>query len=167
MTGVQTCALPICFDALLAKAEHTPDPLEKLHIFRALADVNDPDLARRMVDIALGNQVPAGSAPALIAVLASKHADMVWQMLAPRLDDPSLPFEKTLRWRMAASIAGYSADPARIADLEAYEAASVPPEARKPFLSAVASIRRNQRFTGTVLPQIDQWIAGRAPAAGL
>jgi aminopeptidase N len=154
------------FDALLAKADHTPDPLEKLHIFRALADVNDPDLARRMMDIALGNQVPAGSAAALIAVLARKHADMVWQMLAPRLDDPSLPFEKTLRWSIAGSIAGYSADPARIADLEAYEAASVPPEARKPFLSAVASIRRNQRFTGTVLPQIDQWIARRAPAAG-
>jgi aminopeptidase N len=154
------------FEALLAKADHTPDPLEKLHVFRALAGVNDPDLARRMIDIALGNQVPAGSTPTLIALLARKHADMVWKTLAPRLDDPSLPFEKTLRWTIAGSIASYSADPARIADLEAYEAASVPPEARKPFLSAVASIRRNQRFTATVLPQIDQWIAGRAPAAG-
>jgi hypothetical protein len=88
-------------------------------------------------------------------------------MLAPRLDDPSLPFEKTLRWTIAGDIASYSADPARIAELEAYEAASVPSEARKPFLSAVASIRRNQRFTRTLLPQIDQWIAARAPAAAM
>jgi len=155
------------FDALLAKANHTTDPLEKLHIFRALAGVKDSDLARRMVDIALGNQVPAGSAPSLIETLARKHADAVWQMLAPRLDDPSLPFEKTLRWTIAGDIASYSADPARIAELEAYEAASVPSEARKPFLSAVASIRRNQRFTRTLLPQIDQWIAAHAPAAAM
>ena len=154
------------FDALLAKADHTTDPLQRLHIFRALAGVNDADLARRMVDVALGNQVPAGSAPSLIEILARKHADLVWQMLAPRLDDPSLPFEKTLRWMLAGDITSYSADPARIPELDAYEAANVPPEARKPFLSAVASIRQNQRFTATLLPQIDQWIAARAPAAG-
>jgi aminopeptidase N len=173
MPAEQRCALTIVaeqadtagFDALLAKADHTTDPLEKLHIFRALAGVDDPDLARRMVDISLGNQVPAGSAPSLITTLAHKHADVVWKMLAPRLDDPSLPFEKTLRWRIASAIASYSADSARIAELEAYEAANVPPEARKPFLSAVASIRRNQRFSGAVLPQIDQWIAAHAPAA--
>jgi aminopeptidase N len=168
----QRCALDIAaeqadtagFDALLAKADHTTDPLEKLHIFRALANVNNPDLARRMVDIALSNQVPAGSAPALIGALARMHADMVWHSLAPRLGDSSLPFEKTLRWEIASQIASYSADPARIADLEAYEAANVPLEARKPFLSAVASIHRNQRFTSKVLPQIDAWIAARALA---
>jgi aminopeptidase N len=170
----QRCALAVVaqqadtpgFDQLLAKADHTTDPLEKLHIFDALAGVNDSDLARRMVDVALGNQVPAGSAPSLIETLARKHADLVWQMLAPRLDDPSLPFEKTLRWTIAGDIASYSADPTRVDELEAYEAANVPLEARKPFLSAVASIRRNQRFTGTVLPQINQWIAARVPVVG-
>ena len=165
----QRCALAIVaehadgpsFDALLVKADHTTDPLEKLHIFRALATVDNADLARRMVDVALGNQVPAGSAPTLIDALSLTHADMVWQLLAPRLSDASLPFEKTLRWDIAGTIAGNSADPARIADLEAYETANVPQEARKPFLSAVASIYRNQRFTSQVLPQIDEWVAAR------
>jgi hypothetical protein len=170
----QGCALAIVaeqadppgFDKLLAKADRTIDPLEKLHIFRALAGVNDSDLARRMVDVSLGDLVPAGSAPVLIEILARKHPDIVWEILAPRLGDPSLPFEKTLRWQMAGDIASYSAAQSRITALRAYEIAHVPSEARKPFLSAVASIRRNQRFASTVLPQINQWIAARAPVAG-
>jgi aminopeptidase N len=150
------------FDALLARADRTADALEKMHIFRALAGVNDPALARRMLDVALGNQVPAGSAPSLIAILDREHPDLAWEVIAPRLDDPALPFEKTLRWAIAADIAGRSANPERITDLEAYEDRSVPPEARKPFLEAVASIRQNQRIASTVLPEIDRWIAARA-----
>jgi len=150
---------PGTFDALLARALKTGDPLQKQHLFKALAGVIDPALARRMIDVALGDQVPAGTAPELIVSLARKHPDLVWEVLAPRLDDARLPFEKTLRWRIAAAIAGFSSEPQRIADLEAYEARSVPAEARKPFLEAVASIRENQRIASDVLPEIDRWIA--------
>jgi hypothetical protein len=89
---------------------------------------------------------------------------MTWEVLAPRLEDPGLPFAKTQRWEIAGVIAGYSAQPQRIADLEAYEARSVPPEARKPFLESTAAIRRNQRIVSRVLPDIDRWIAARASA---
>jgi len=34
----------------------------------------------------------------------------------------------------------------------------VPPESRRPFLAAVAAIRRNQRIVGRVLPDVDRWI---------
>jgi aminopeptidase N len=147
------------FDALLARARQTTDPLEKAHLFHALAGVTDPALARRMVDIALTDQVPAGSNDRLLGELAKRHPDMVWDTLAPRLDDPQLPFSRTQRWSLAGEIAAYSSEPGRIADLEAYEARSVPPEARKPFLESVAAIRRNQRIVTRVLPEIDRWIA--------
>ena len=149
------------FDALLARAQKTTDPLEKLHVFRALASVADPSLARRMIDVALGDQVPAGTSPGLIDALAREHPDMVWEVLAPQLDNPKLPFSKSQRWELAAGVAAYSAAPQRIADLEAYEARSVPPEARKPFLGAVADIRTNARIAQSVLPDIDRWIAAR------
>ena len=55
-------------------------------------------------------------------------------------------------------MAGYSADPQRIADLDAYVARSVPAEARRPFLSAAASIRQNVLYATKVLPEIDGWI---------
>jgi hypothetical protein len=106
--------------------------------------------------------VPAGTAPELLARLGRRHPDVVWAALAPRLDDPDLPVDKGERWRLAADIAGFSSQSQRIADLEAYEARSVPAEARKPFLESVASIRRNQRIAADVLPEIDRWIAARS-----
>ena len=66
---------------------------------------------------------------------------------------------QTQRWRVAAAVAAGSSDPQRIADLEAYEARSVPPESSKPFLAAVAAIRRNQRIAARVLPEVNRWIA--------
>jgi len=99
------------FDSLLDKARGA-DPLEKEHIFEALSHVSDPVLARRMVDIALGDEVPAGSSPTLLSRLARKHPDMVWQVVAPRLDGPSLHLDKPERWELAAAIAAGSADPA-------------------------------------------------------
>jgi hypothetical protein len=134
------------------------DPLEKEHIFEALSNVSDPVLARRMVDIALGDEVPAGSSPALLSRLARKHPDMVWQVVAPRLDDPTLHLDEPERWELAATIAASSADPARIADLQTYASRSVPADSRRPLLAAEAAIRENQRIAARVLPQLNAWI---------
>ncbi|HEY6924362.1 MAG TPA: M1 family metallopeptidase, partial [Steroidobacteraceae bacterium] len=129
---------PATFDNLLDKARQA-DPLEKEHIFEALSRVSDPVLARRMVDIALSDEVPAGSSPTLLDVLARKHPDMVWRVMGPRLDDPTLHLDPPERWELAASIAASSADPARIADLQAYESRSVPENSRRPLLAAEAA----------------------------
>jgi aminopeptidase N len=146
------------FDAMLGRAEHASDPLEKLHLYRALAGVSDPALARRMIDVALSDKVPAGSNSGLLERISENHPDLTWEILAPRLDDPKLPFTKIERWFLAAGVAGDSARPQRIADLEAYQARNVPQVARKPFLGAEAMIRRNERISQTVLPELDSWI---------
>ena len=145
------------FDALLEKARKA-DPLEKEHILLALCGVIDPILARRMVDIALSDEVPTGSSPQLLGWLSIEHPDMVWQVVAPRLDSPTLHLDQPERWELANFIASSSADPQRIAELEAYESRSVPVESRKPFLASEASIRQNQRFVSQVLPRLDAWI---------
>ena len=51
--------------------------------------------------------------------------------------------DKTTKWEGAVFSASGSARAERIADVEAYEAANVPPEARLPFAGAIASIRQN------------------------
>ncbi len=153
------------FDALLARAAKSTDPLEKAHLFDALAGVQDPLLAKRMLEVALSDQVPAGMAASLIYSLGQTHPDLAWDVVAPRLDEEKLPLPRSERWYLAAFIAGGSAEPRRIADLEAYEARKVPPEARKPFLAAVASIRDNQRIAQQVLPQIDAWIEAQKPGS--
>jgi aminopeptidase N len=147
------------FDAMLGRAEQVTDPLDKVHIYRALAGVGDPTLARRMIDVALSDKVPAGTNTSLLARISENHPDLTWDALAPRLEDPKLPLTRIERWYLAAGVAGNSARPQRVADLKAYEVRNVPPEARKPFLGAEARIRRNQRMTQTVLPELDQWIS--------
>jgi len=149
------------FEDLLGRATRATDPLEKQRFLQALAGVTDPALARRMVDVALSDVVPAGSGRQILEILAREHPDMVWETVAPRLDDPGLPFDPSERWSLAGTIAGESSDPRRVADLEAYEARSVPAEVRKPFLTAISAVRRNERFRSTVLPELDAWIRGR------
>jgi hypothetical protein len=51
--------------------------------------------------------------------------------------------------------------PDRVVPVRCDLALSPAAEAGKPFLSATASIRQDQRFAANVLPDIDHWIAAR------
>jgi hypothetical protein len=146
------------FDTLVTRAQANSDPLQKQHVFTALAGVTDPELATRMAEIAMSDRIPAGGSPEIITRLAERHPDLVWKMVVPRLNDPALHLDKADRWVLAADVAANSADLQRIADLDAYVAKNVPAEARRPFLAATASIRQNQVYATKVLPEIDRWI---------
>jgi len=150
------------FDALLARARNTLDPLDKLHIYRALGGVEDPALARRMIAIAVSGEMPPGSNATVLVLLARNHPDLAWGDAVPHLADPKAGFDKILRWRLAGMVAANSSDPNRIADLQGYLDKNVPADARKPFSGSIASIRDNGRIAAHVLPQIDRWVAGQA-----
>jgi aminopeptidase N len=146
------------FDALLAQAKKEKDPLAKQHIFEALAEVQDPTLARRMVEIAFGEDPPAGSGPYLLGPLAQNHPDLTWDGALPHFKNPKLALENTMRWRIGVVMAGGSGLPARIEAVKAYEQ-SVPVPARRPFSGAIASIRQNQHIQEKVVPEITRWVA--------
>ncbi len=148
------------FDALLAKARAEKDPLAKQHMFEALAGVQDPALAKRMVEIAFGNDPPAGTTPSLLYRLGANHPDLAWDGAVGRLRDPKNPMEQTLRWEIAVGLASGSALPARIAAVEDYEE-SVPEAARRPFLGAIAAIKQNQHIGDKAVPEITAWVAKR------
>jgi aminopeptidase N len=150
------------FDALLAKAKATTDPQAKAHIFGAMALTTDPALAARMVEIALGPDVPAGTAPHLLGEVGSIDPDATWAALAPHLSG-KLPIDEQEAWLVVAAVASGSADPARIADIRAYGEAHVPSDARRPIESAVGSIKLNARVRAQALPDIDRWVAAHPP----
>lgn len=66
-----------------------------------------------------------------------------------------------MRWRVATTIAGASAQSARIAEVRAYGVKDMPPEARRPVESAVGSIRLNQTVQAKAVPDINRWLAAR------
>ncbi len=78
------------FDLLLAQAEAEQDLLSKQNVFEALAGVQDPGLARRMLEIGLATS-PAGMAPSLVLSLAANHPDLVWYPRYCIFTRPQLP----------------------------------------------------------------------------
>jgi hypothetical protein len=93
--------------------------------------------------------------------LASSHPDLVWDLALPHLQDPKLPLENNMRWRIAVEVASRSALPEREAALKAYEARSVPENARRPFDGALASIRQNRHIAEHATPEITRWVSVR------
>jgi aminopeptidase N len=152
----------LTFNSLLAQALADRDPLDKQHLFEALAGVQDPELAKRMVAIAFGAGPPPGTGPYLVTPLASTHPDLVWNLALPHLQDPNLPLENGVRWRLAVNIASRSALPERESALKAYEAQSVPESARRPFAGALASIQQNRHIAEHAMPEITRWVSAQA-----
>jgi len=152
------------FEALLGRARATADPLEKQRLYAAMAGVEDAELARRMLAIAIGDEVPAGSGRSLLVPLATRHPDLAWREVVPHLAG-SKTFDPRSQWRIAGALAAESSDPARIEELRAWIGANVPPKARQTFEGDVASIRNNRRVADEILPGIDRWLAARKDAA--
>jgi hypothetical protein len=150
------------FDALLTRAQAAHDPLEKIRILHAMAQASDPSLSARMVDIALGPDVPAGSSAELLAIAGTENPDSVWRALAPHLAQGPLPIDPLARWNVVTHIAAGSAEPSRIDDVRHYGEQDMPADARRPVEAAVASIELNERVKAGALPDIDRWIAGHA-----
>jgi aminopeptidase N len=159
---VAQAADPATFEALLARARQTQDPQQKAHILNAMARVADPALAQRIVAIALSSDAPAGAAPALLSIAGEENPDAVWTALSPHLSG-KLPIDEQEAWLVVSDVASGSAQPQRIADIEAYGKAHIPADARRPIASAAGSIKLNARVRRQALPDIDRWVASHPP----
>ncbi len=151
------------FQTLLARARKTSDPLDKERFYDALGGVQDPALAKQMIAIALSREVPAGSYGDILGPLAENHPDLVWVEAVPHLNDPGAAIARITQWLIADYVAEQSADPARLAQVQAYEEKNVPAEARKPFAGVAVAIRQNQYIATQVLPELDRFMVDRAP----
>jgi aminopeptidase N len=149
----------LTFDALLAKARATADPLDRTRILQALAGVADFRLASRFTEVALSADASSGTAPLLFVSAARNNPDAVWAAFAPHLDDPNLPIDEPERGLVISAIAAQSSQLSRIDDIQGYADRHLPADARQAVEAAVASIRLNQRVREQAIPQIDTWIA--------
>ncbi len=152
------------FASLLSQARSTTDPQERSHILDALAGVADPELAAQFVNVALGHDAPAGTAPELLYSASVENPDSVWHALSYHFDDPNLPIDEQARAVIFPAIAAMSAQTDRIADLQQYADKHLPTDARQEVVAAAASIRLNRRVRERTIPQIDEWIAQHPPA---
>jgi aminopeptidase N len=149
------------FEPLLDRARKSQDPFDKQRIYESLSGVADPTLARRMIGIALSNEVPAGSNAGMISALAYYHPDLVWDEAIPHLADPAVGMARDEQWDVIREVASGLSDQGRVAEVQAYIDAHVPADARRPFAGAIAAIQDNHRIATRVLPYFDHWIAAQ------
>jgi aminopeptidase N len=147
------------FDQLLGQLRGTHDPLDKLNQLEALTDVADPKLAERLLEVAISSDVPAGSAPSLIADIATAHPVLTWRFVLSHIDAPDFPIDTEQRMVLVPYILSSSGDVQRAAELQTYAKDHLPPAASHEVESAVSQIELNARVRATQLPQLDAWLA--------
>ena len=153
------------FDRLLKQLRATHDPLYKLNQLEALTDVTDPQLAERLLDVAVGSDVPAGSAPALIGAIATEHPEMTWRFVLNHIDAPNFPVDQDERMVLVPSILSSSSDLTLAGELKTYAKNHLPAAASREVDSAVSQIALNARVRTTELPQLDAWVLSNGRTA--
>jgi aminopeptidase N len=153
------------FDRLLSRLRATRDPLDKLNQLEALTNVANPKLAARLLDVAVGSDVPAGSAPALIAAIAGEHGELTWRFVLDHIDAPDFPVDREVRMAFVPFTLSSSTDMQRARDLQAYAKDHLPAAFSKQVESAVSQIELNARVRATELPRLDAWLLRKQSTA--
>jgi len=146
------------FDRLIEELHTTHDPLEKQDLLEALTAVADPKLAGRLLEIAVGPDVPAGTMPDLLEDISDEHPDLTWSFALSRVDAPGFEMDRSTRMEVLPHLPARSADLGRAAELRAYASAHLPAAAARAVESAVAQIDLNARVRMVQLPRIDEWL---------
>jgi aminopeptidase N len=148
-------------DRLITLLRATPDPLEKENTLEALAGIADPTGARRVLELAVGPDAPAGTAAYILFYVSSEHPDLAWNFALQHVDQPGFPVDPMMRLRLMPAIASRSNDRKRVADLQAYADQHIPTSARQRVEAAISTINLDAKFRAERLPEIDEWLASR------
>ncbi len=158
-------ATPEEFDALLAQVRAATDFIEVRRQWRRLAGVADAALARRVLDLALGEDVPRQLRTQVLAGVAAEHPRMAWDYLVAHRADVEALLDPLQRLEYPAGIAATNAEPA-VADELAQYAANFPEGAGPTIAAAQAQIRLRAQTIAERMPAVEAWIGARnAPAS--
>jgi aminopeptidase N len=149
-------------DQLIARLKEIKDPLEKGVQLSALTAIADPEGAKRVLDVALSPDAPAGTLYGCLVSLAGEHPDLIWEYAKGHIDQPGFPLNSAERLRIMPAIAARSSDENRAGELQAYAEQHIPAGARRAVTSAVAVIKEKAEFRSARIPEIAAWVAAQA-----
>ena len=156
---------PATFEALVALARNTGPRLNREKILNALTEVQDPALALRLLDLALGDLAPGGMGPLLVMAIGEQHPDLTWNYVLAHLD--RMPQDSDTPLIFVPSIAEASIRPSRALELDRYTRARVPLADRHTSKEIMLAIRFNARIAERVIPRLDAWCAALVGPVGI
>ncbi len=148
------------YDALLTRARAASDFVEQRRMWRLLATANDPTLARRTLQLTLGEDVPRQIRTQVLANVSGAHPRLAWDFLVANRTAIEALLDPLTRLEFPTDLASASSDPAMVAELEAY-ARDFPEGARAAVDGAAATIRIRAQTIAERMPAVEAWIAAR------
>lgn len=147
------------WEAMAAKMNAAPNPAERALYLAGVANVSDPALAQRALDMALSADFPTGDALPMIFGLAGNHPDLIWTFATQQPER----FEAILPPGYAvygyAGLAGGSGRPERIEELRAFVATRYPGQPMTEVEKASDSVELLARTRRDRLPEVSAWLA--------
>ncbi|MBL8531076.1 MAG: M1 family metallopeptidase [Hyphomonadaceae bacterium] len=150
------------YDTLLAQARGADDFVEQRRAWLRLASTRDPALARRTLELTLGEDIPRQIRIQVITAIGGNHPRMAWDFLVSHRPAVETLLDPLQRLEYPPNLAELSADPAIADELEAY-AANFPEGARPTVAAAAAAIRLRAQTIAQHMPAAEAWIAQRRP----
>lgn len=148
------------YEALLGQARAASDFVEQRRLWLRLAAADDEALARRSLQMTLGDDIPRQIRTQVIATVAGAHPRLAWDFLVANRAAIEEYLDPLQRLEFPAGIAGVSSDPAMVGELERY-AANFPEGARPTIAAAQAQIRLRAQTIAERMPAVEAWIAAR------
>ena len=159
-------ATPAEYEALLQRARSTADFVEQRRLFNQVASARDEALARRTLQLVLGDEIPRQLRPTVLSDVAGVHPRLAWDFLVANRAAIEAFLDPLSRLEYPTTVADNSSDP-EVADELVRYAADQPEGAQRTAGSIAASIRLRARTVTDAMPAVEQWIARRgAPGRG-
>ena len=161
LTIVAQHATAADWDQLHALAKAAPTEVERAGLYTVLGLAQDPDLARRALDLAVSGEPAPTVAPNIVDSVAARHPLLALEFAGDHWAKLGDMIEPDSRGDYIPNLVGRGADPALIAKLDAFADKNIPAGARGAVRRADSQIAYRARVRSSRLPDADQWLAGR------
>ena len=146
------------WDILHGKAKAEKSALVRQSLYELLASSEDASLAKRALDLALGDEPGLTTSAAMIRQVAANHPDMAFDFAIANIAKVNERVDATSRSRFFPSLASASSNPEMITKLNAYASAHLDPSARGELETVINAIEYRMKLKRERVPEIRTWL---------
>jgi aminopeptidase N len=151
-------------DDLLARAAKSTDSARSQIYLMAVARVQKPALAKRVLSLTLTDAVPAPLVGNMIRQVADSHPALTFDFFTSQYDALAPRIESFSRIAMAQGVAAEAVDLTLLPRLEKFVAEKVGDAGRESLHRARSSMTFSDEVRRERLPEVDAWLRQHAAA---
>ncbi len=151
-------ATPQDWDALRAIARRTQGTVERVTLYEMLGRAADPALAQRALALSLTPEPGPTVSAGIIRAVAGRHPAMALDFVLSHLPQVKKFIDLSASSRFVSQLVQESGDPALVPKLQAYAAANLKPDDRRPVELAIGRMRWKAENRPRVRNEVIAWL---------